>query len=125
MNDAPLSLIPNQRHRFDIPDDVAYFNCAYMGPLMHAVVAAGDLGVRAKARPWTIATSDFFEGNERARHLFAAIVGADSEGRGHCAVGELRPVLRGSQSCRQRREQDCGAGGAVSIQRLCVAGTGK
>ena len=73
-------LIPSQRHLFDVPDDVAYLNCAYMGPLMHSVVEAGDRGIRAKARPWRISAEDFFEDGERARELFARIIGADAEG---------------------------------------------
>jgi len=24
-----MPLLPSQRHLFDIPDDIAYFNCAY------------------------------------------------------------------------------------------------
>ena len=27
------ALLPNQRHLFDIPDEVAFLNCAYMSPL--------------------------------------------------------------------------------------------
>ena len=74
------SHIPNQRHLFDIPDEVAYLNCAYMGPLMRSVVEAGDRGIRAKARPWGITPDDFFDDGERARKRFARIIGADAEG---------------------------------------------
>lgn len=77
---APDQHIPSQRHLFDIPDEVAYLNCAYMGPLMRPVVAAGDRGVRAKARPWGISPDDFFDDGERARERFARIIGADAEG---------------------------------------------
>ena len=79
-NDTPAHFIPNQRDLFDIPDDVAYLNCGYMGPLMHSVVEAGERGIRAKARPWDITADDFFEGGERAREGFARIIGADAEG---------------------------------------------
>jgi len=41
MNDAAASLLPCQRALFDLPDGVAYFNRAYMSPLMHRVVADG------------------------------------------------------------------------------------
>ena len=78
-NPAPIR-IPNQRHLFDIPDEVAYLNCAYMGPLMHSVVEAGDRGIRAKARPWGIVPDDFFDDGEQARERFARIIGADAEG---------------------------------------------
>ena len=79
-NGNPAHHIPNQRHLFDIPDEVAYLNCGYMGPLMHAVVAAGDRGIRAKARPWGITPDEFFAPGERAREQFARIIGADAEG---------------------------------------------
>lgn len=80
MPDPHPAPIGNQRHLFDIPADVAYLNCAYMGPLMHSVVEAGIEGARRKARPWSISTADFFTGSERARELFARVVGADAEG---------------------------------------------
>lgn len=79
-NGNPAHHIPNQRHLFDIPDEVAYLNCGYMGPLMHTVVAAGDRGIRAKARPWGITPDEFFAPGERARERFARIIGADAEG---------------------------------------------
>jgi hypothetical protein len=41
------ALLPGQRHLFDIPDDVAFLNCAYMSPLPKASVAAGELLGRA------------------------------------------------------------------------------
>jgi len=44
-------VVPAQRARFDIPHEVAYFNCACKSPLSHRVVAAGEEGVRRKARP--------------------------------------------------------------------------
>ena len=71
--------IPSQRHLFDLPNDVAYLNCAYMAPLMHSVVEAGLGGVRRKARPWEIAPPDFFSDPAHARGLFARIVNARAE----------------------------------------------
>jgi selenocysteine lyase/cysteine desulfurase len=73
-------MIPCQRALFDIPEDVAYINCAYMSPLLKESVAAGDAGLRRKARPWTLTPADFFGEAERARALFAGLVGADAEG---------------------------------------------
>ena len=77
--EEPDIMIPSQRHLFDLPDDVAYLNCAYMAPLMHSVVEAGLRGVRRKARPWEIAAPDFFSDPARARDLFARIVNARAE----------------------------------------------
>ena len=73
-------LIAPQRAEFDIPADVAYFNCAYMSPLAHRVVAAGEVGLRRKAQPWSITPADFFPEVETARARFATLIGADAEG---------------------------------------------
>lgn len=75
-----MTLIPNQRHLFDIPEDVAYLNVATMGPLPVAASEAGQRGVARKLRPWTIPDTDFFEDTRKLRPLLAALVGADEAG---------------------------------------------
>jgi hypothetical protein len=70
------TLIPNQRHLFDIPDDVAFFNWAYMSPLPKASVALGERGLARKARPWTITPDDFFTASEAVRARFACLINA-------------------------------------------------
>jgi len=72
--------LPCQRALFDIPRDVAYLNTAYMGPLLREAVAAGDAGLRRKARPWTLTPADFFGEPDEARALFAGLVGVDAAG---------------------------------------------
>ncbi|WP_288902600.1 aminotransferase class V-fold PLP-dependent enzyme [uncultured Sneathiella sp.] len=72
-------MIPSQRHLFDIPDDIAYFNCAYMGPLTKTARAAGHGGIDRKSLPWTVAPSDFFTESEQARGLFATLVGTAAD----------------------------------------------
>ena len=72
-------MIPCQRHIFDIPPDVAYLNCAYISPLMHAVREVGEASTRRKCRPWEIVTDDFFSDAEEGRRLFAGLVGASAE----------------------------------------------
>ncbi|WP_416896595.1 MAG: aminotransferase class V-fold PLP-dependent enzyme [Minwuia sp.] len=69
-------IIPCQRHLFDLPDDRAYLNCAYMGPLMHDVVDAVAMGAARKATPWTLSPEDFFTETMNARSLFARLCGA-------------------------------------------------
>jgi len=71
--------LPNQRHLFDIPDDVAFLNCAYISPLPKASMAAGEQGVRRKGRPWTIAPADFFTASETVRQLFAGLINASTD----------------------------------------------
>lgn len=73
-------MLPCQRALFDIPDDIAYLNCAFISPLMHSVVAAGEQAIRDKAQPWGTTAEDFFTGAEETRALFAQLVGADAEG---------------------------------------------
>lgn len=72
-------MIPSQRPLFDIPEDIAYFNCAYLGPLSNAVVAAGRQAAARKARPWEIGSEDFFTETEIARGLFARMINANDE----------------------------------------------
>lgn len=67
-------MIPNQRYLFDMPDEIAYLNCAYMSPLMLKVQEAGRQGITDKGRPWTITPEDFFSASERVRSLFARII---------------------------------------------------
>ena len=71
-------MIPNQRHLFDIPDDVAYLNVAYTAPLLRAAADAGRDAIQAKQNPWTISSTDFFSSVETVRDLFSGIVGCDA-----------------------------------------------
>jgi selenocysteine lyase/cysteine desulfurase len=71
--------IPCQRHLFDLPPDVAYLNCAYMSPLPKRAAELGAEGLARKCRPWRIRAEDFFSASERARALFAALLGAGAD----------------------------------------------
>ena len=72
-------MIENQRHLFDIPDDVAYLNCAYMSPLMTSVQEAGRNGIADKGRPWMLSPPDFFSRSWDCRSLFADLINAPAE----------------------------------------------
>lgn len=72
-------MIPCQRHLFDLPEGVAYLNCAYMSPLMHAAAEAGVEGMRGKQHPWNIRPEDFFRGSEALRAEGAWIFGATAD----------------------------------------------
>ncbi len=65
-----------QRDLFAIPEDVAYFNCAYMSPLLTEVAALGEAGIRRKCAPWQIGIDDFFADAERFRRAMAALMNA-------------------------------------------------
>jgi selenocysteine lyase/cysteine desulfurase len=74
-----VATLPSQRHLFDIPDDVAFLNCAYMSPLPRNSLAAGEAGLRRKSHPWTIEPADFFSTSERVRAQFAALINAEAD----------------------------------------------
>src|SRR5204862_7146787 len=69
----------SQRAMFDIPDGVTYLNCASMSPQLRTVTEAGIDAVRAKASPWTLRPSDWFDHAEPLRALFGRVIGADAE----------------------------------------------
>src|SRR4029453_12003617 len=69
-----------QRELFDIPDDIAYFNCASLAPQLRASVEAATAALGRRARPWTISSEDWFTESEERRALFARLAGVDPEG---------------------------------------------
>jgi len=73
-------MIPNQRELFDLPHEVAYFNCASLAPLMRSAREAGVQGLTQRGQPWQILSGDWFTGAEQRRALFARLIGADAEG---------------------------------------------
>jgi selenocysteine lyase/cysteine desulfurase len=77
-------MIPCQRHLFDIPDDVAYLNCAYMSPLMKPALEAGTAGLARKAHPWEITPDKFFTGADEFRATAAQVV--------NCSPGDIAIV---------------------------------
>jgi len=70
----------DQRELFEIPEEVAYLNCAYMSPQLRSARVVGERAVARKSRPWEITSSDFFEDAEQSRALFARLVGGEPDG---------------------------------------------
>jgi selenocysteine lyase/cysteine desulfurase len=68
-----------QRHLFDIPEDIAYLNCAYMSPLMRPVIEAGNVGLARKAHPWELTPDQFFTGAEEFRVTAAQLIDAPAD----------------------------------------------
>jgi hypothetical protein len=66
-------MISCQRHLFDLPPDVAYFNCAYMSQLLTTVAEAGVHGLARKLHSWEIAPDNFFTESEQVRRLAACL----------------------------------------------------
>ena len=74
------SLLCRQPERFDIPDDVAYLNCAYMGPMLKTSLEAYKAGVARKSHPWALTAQHFFDESDQVRSLFGQLIHADAEG---------------------------------------------
>ena len=67
-------MLPCQRHLIDIPNDVAYLNCAYMSPLMKSALEAGTAGLARKAHPWELTPDKFFTGSDEFRATAAQLL---------------------------------------------------
>ena len=71
-------MIDSQRHLFDIPEGVAFFNAGYMSPLPKASAEAGEIALRRKSTPWVLSPNDFFTETEEFRKLAAQLIQANA-----------------------------------------------
>lgn len=72
-------MLPSQRHLFDIPENITFFNCSYYGPQLKSTSEKLTEGSRSKMYPWEMAPQDFFKDAERVRFLFARLFGSTPE----------------------------------------------
>ena len=77
MSPGGRQALPPQRRLFDLPDGVAYLDCAYMSPQLRAVTEAGVAAVRRKAAPWT---TEWFTDAEALRAAAARLMGVEADG---------------------------------------------
>jgi selenocysteine lyase/cysteine desulfurase len=70
--------IPSQRHRFAMPRDIHYLNCAYMSPIADTVRDAIANGAARKEQPWSYKPPEFFSYCEDFRDRAATTMGADA-----------------------------------------------
>jgi selenocysteine lyase/cysteine desulfurase len=75
-----MRCIPSQRHLFDIPEDIAYFNCAYYAPQLIESKNSLIAGVNSKSHPWDRTPQSFFEDAEIIRQLSSTLFGGDPGG---------------------------------------------
>ena len=75
-----MPILPSQRHLFDIPRDIAYFNCAYYSPQLNESRDRLVAGVRAKSHAWTRQSPSFFDDAETLRRLWSSLYGGDPDG---------------------------------------------
>ncbi|MEQ8705264.1 MAG: aminotransferase class V-fold PLP-dependent enzyme [Phaeodactylibacter sp.] len=74
-------MLSSQRHLFDLPDDVAYLNGAYMSPQLRAVETAGIKALQRKSQPFNIQLEDFFEPVQALRSAYARLINCPDPGR--------------------------------------------
>jgi selenocysteine lyase/cysteine desulfurase len=72
-------MLSDQRHLFDVPDDVAYMNSAYFGPRLRSVAEAGMGAMGLTGTPWNVGPSHFFEPVERLRSTVGALFGDNAD----------------------------------------------
>jgi selenocysteine lyase/cysteine desulfurase len=72
--------IGSQRHLFDIPEEIGYFNCAYYSPLLNESAKRLHEGVNTKCHPWERVPANFFDDAEIIRQLASDIFGGDADG---------------------------------------------
>ncbi|MDH3691965.1 MAG: aminotransferase, partial [Gammaproteobacteria bacterium] len=72
-------MITSQRHKFSIPSDVHYINCAYMSPLLKQAEQVGTRGIRMKSTPWRIGVETFYEPLEELRRLAGRLTNAPAD----------------------------------------------
>jgi selenocysteine lyase/cysteine desulfurase len=75
-----MSPLPSQRHLFDIPRGIAYFNSAYYSPQLNESRERLIEGVRAKSSPWTRLADSFFDDADKLRGLWSRLYGGDADG---------------------------------------------
>jgi selenocysteine lyase/cysteine desulfurase len=68
------------RPLFDLPRDLAYLNCAYMGPMLKASARAGQAAYDQRQRPWELGVQDaFFDQPEALRAEAGKLFGTDRD----------------------------------------------
>ncbi len=75
-----MDLLSSQRHLFDVPKEIAYFNCASNSPQLNESRIRLHVGVDTKSHPWERTPESFFEDAEKIRQLSSDIFDGDSDG---------------------------------------------
>jgi selenocysteine lyase/cysteine desulfurase len=68
----------NQKHLFNLPENIHYLNGAYMSPNLNSVEQAGLSGVKRKTNPTSINETDFFKPAEEVKSLFGELINASA-----------------------------------------------
>lgn len=71
-------MLNHQKHLFNIPEDITFFNIANISPSFKSVEEAGIKAVLQKSHPYLISSSDFFEPVIVLKKLFAQLIDLDN-----------------------------------------------
>lgn len=72
-------MISCQRPLFDIPESLAYLNCSAKSPLLLAAKEAALAALDTALHPWVLQPADMTREVEKARGLFAKLIGAEAD----------------------------------------------
>ncbi|HZY79194.1 MAG TPA: aminotransferase class V-fold PLP-dependent enzyme [Cyclobacteriaceae bacterium] len=74
-------MLQHQRSAFNIPKDITFLNCAYLGPLPKRVEAVGIKAMQRKRNPTLIGPNDFFNESDKLRKEFAKLLNTTEDKR--------------------------------------------
>ena len=100
----------SHRHLFDIPDNIAYFNCAYYSPQLNESRNKLLEGVKAKSHPWERTPPDFFTDAEKIRISASEIFGGSPDG-----YAIVPSVSYGLSTAARDVESQLGTGDSILI----------
>jgi selenocysteine lyase/cysteine desulfurase len=102
-----MSAIASQRHLFDVPADIAYFNCAYNSPQLIESTNRLLSGVRTKSHPWERTPASFFDDAETVRRLAAGLFGGTIDGYAVIPAASygLSTAARAVEPCLRTRDK--------------------
>lgn len=75
-----MGSLTSQRHLFDVPEEIAYFNCAYNSPQLNESRERLYVGVNSKSHPWERTPQSFFSDADRIRQLSSELFEGESDG---------------------------------------------
>ncbi|MFY0629516.1 MAG: aminotransferase class V-fold PLP-dependent enzyme [Flavobacteriaceae bacterium] len=74
-------MLENQKHLFDIDEDINYLNIASLSPSFKSVEEAGLRAIQEKSKPYLIPSSDFFDPVTELKKLFSELINTDEYNR--------------------------------------------
>ena len=74
-------MLENQKHLFDIPEDINYLNIASLSPSFKSIEQAGLRAILEKSKPYLIPSSDFFDPVTELKMLFSELIDGEDYNR--------------------------------------------